>query len=75
MRFKISLKELKTDINCLDDYIVIISTDKIKIYDRVCDHNGGKNFKRWKTYLSMHRWEFDPIKIYKNGIEKKKNLN
>ena len=29
------------EFNCLDDYI-IFKTDKIKIYDRVCDHNGGK---------------------------------
>ena len=70
---KIPLKELKSGVNCLDDYIILNQGDTFKIYDRVCDHNGGKIIsKDGKHICPMHRWEFDPLKgIYKNGIEKK----
>ncbi len=71
---KIPLKELKSGVNCFDDYIILNQGDTLKIYDRVCDHNGGKIIsKDGKHICPMHRWEFDPLKgIYKNGIEKKK---
>ena len=67
---KIPLKELKSGVNCLDDYIILNQGDTFKIYDRVCDHNGGKIIsKDGKHICPMHRWEFDPLKgIYKTQL-------
>ena len=35
---------------------------------------GVNDSKDGKHVCPMHRWEFDPIKIYKNGIEKEKKI-
>ena len=72
--FKIPLKDIKSGVNCLDEYIIFKRGKTINVYDRICDHNGGKIIsKDGKHICPMHSWEFDPIKgIYINGVEKRK---
>ena len=72
---KIDLNDLKNGINNLDNFIIYKNWSQIDIYNRVCDHNGGKLISsKNKIICPMHNWEFFPDKgIYKNGYIKKKN--
>ena len=69
----VKLDSLKEGINIIEDYI-IIKSDQISIYDRVCDHMGGKIIsKDDKHVCPMHNWMFNPLNgTYSNGIKKKK---
>lgn len=71
---KIDLNDLKNGINNLDNFIIYKKRSQIDIYNRVCDHNGGKLISsKNKIICPMHNWEFFPEKgIYKNGYIKKK---
>ncbi len=71
---KIDLNDLKNGINNLDNFIIYKNWSQIDIYNRVCDHNGGKLISsKNKIICPMHNWEFFPDKgIYKNGYIKKK---
>ena len=40
--FKINLNELKSGINLFENFIIYQNNNDIKIYDRKCDHAGGK---------------------------------
>ena len=72
---KIDLNDLKNGINNLDNFIIYKNRSQIDIYNRVCDHNGGKLISNQnRVVCPMHNWEFFPDKgIYKNGYIKKKN--
>jgi CMP-N-acetylneuraminate monooxygenase len=69
----IPLDKIKNGINCLDDFIVFKKGNDIKVYDRICDHNGGKIISRENKHVCpIHNWVFDPKNgAYKNGIKKK----
>ena len=69
----INLSELKKKLNVYDDFFIIKEGKKIKIYDRVCDHAGGKLIsKDNKIICPIHNWEFCiKNKKYKNGFNKK----
>lgn len=69
---KIKLDTIKDGVNLFDDYI-IIKKQKIKVFDRICDHNGGKIISRDNEHFCpMHNWKFNPINgQYNNGLKKK----
>ncbi len=69
---KIKLKDLQKGINNFNDYIIVFN-DKIKIYSRKCDHQGGKLiFKDNQIICPLHNWKFDAFKgSYTNGFKKK----
>ena len=69
----IELDTLKKGVNTLDDYI-IVKTDQISVYDRVCNHMGGKIISKDSLHICpMHNWKFNPTKgIYSNGVKKNK---
>jgi len=73
-KVKIKIKDVKIGINYIKDFIIYKNADNIAIYDRICDHNGGKLIsKNNKTICPMHNWEFIPEKgKYTNGLLKKK---
>ena len=68
------LNEIKDGLNCKENYIILKKNNKLNIYDRTCDHAGGKIISKNNRHICpMHNWEFDPIKgTYKNGIKKDK---
>ena len=70
---KINSKDIKEGVNYIDDYIFYNSKKDIKIYDRICDHAGGKLIsKNGESICPMHNWKFDPTSgYYTNGIKKK----
>tara|TARA_A100001011_G_scaffold47915_1_gene45365 strand:- start:2292 stop:3980 length:1689 start_codon:yes stop_codon:yes gene_type:complete len=71
---KIKLDKIKQGVNCFDDFIILKKNQKLTVYDRNCDHEGGKIIsKNGKHICPMHNWKFDPLKgIYKNGFKKEK---
>ena len=70
---KINLNELKSEINFFDNLIVYKKNDKVRVYDRKCDHTGGKLISKGSdTFCPMHMWKFNPLSgQYDNGIKKK----
>ena len=71
---RISLNELKEGINLFDNFIVYKNNNNIKIYNRKCDHAGGKIISKNGNFICPnHMWKFNPSKgTYDNGIKKKK---
>ena len=69
----IKLTELNKGVNLFDDFFIDKQNNNIKIFDRTCDHAGGKLIHRDKKIICpVHNWEFLPQKkSYKNGIQKK----
>ena len=72
---EINISSLINGTNQFNDYVVIKKKKEIKIYNRNCDHAGGKLIKSQNSnylYCPNHNWVFDPISgRYLNGIKKK----
>ena len=69
----INKSDLIDGINSYEDFIVYKNSDEIKLFDRKCDHAGGRliSTNKNKIICPMHKWEFDPsISSYKNNITK-----
>ncbi|WP_417668095.1 Rieske 2Fe-2S domain-containing protein [Roseibium sp.] len=57
----LSLAEIGDGVSNFDDCFVFRSDDEIRIYDRVCDHNGGRLiFNNGQISCPMHGWTLDP---------------
>ena len=69
----IDIKDVKTGLNNFDEFIIFKSGNNYKIYDRICNHAGGKLIsKDDRMICPIHMWEFKPEDgVYKNGIKKK----
>ena len=70
---EILLEDLKSEINFFDEYIIVKKNNNFKIYNRVCDHAGGRLISRNnKVLCPIHNWVFDPLSgKYLNKIKKK----
>lgn len=73
---KIDTRLLLAGANNLENYIIYNDKKKFIIYDRNCDHAGGKILSYKNIHkCPYHNWVFDPKKgEYLNGT-KKKSLN
>ena len=73
-KVKIGLDQINEGINYTEEFIIYKKKKELSIYDRICDHNGGKLIsKNEKTFCPMHNWEFVPeTGTYVNGLVKKK---
>ena len=71
---EIEANSLKNGTNYLENFIIFKNKSNINIYDRICNHNGGRLISnKDRTICPMHNWEFFPEKgIYRNGYVKKK---
>ena len=60
-------------VMCTSNYIIFKDKKNYQVFDRKCDHAGGKIIsKNSKHICPMHNWEFLPKKgKYKNGVIKK----
>jgi CMP-N-acetylneuraminate monooxygenase len=69
----IKLNEIKLGVNLYENFIVYKDNTKIKIFDRKCDHAGGKIIsKDGNTICPIHMWKFDPSTgFYDTGVKKK----
>ena len=72
-KIKISLNDLKDGINFFDNFLIYRSNNSLKIYNRKCDHAGGKIIsKDGSAICPIHMWKFNPSKgSYDNGVKKK----
>ena len=70
----IEIDKIKEGINSFEDYIIFKNKKIINIYNRICDHAGGKIISRNNKHICpQHNWEFEPTKgVYKNGQKKNK---
>ena len=58
-KIEIKISELKNKLNIFEDFFIFKKDKKIRIYDRVCDHAGGKLIsKNNKIICPIHNWEF-----------------
>jgi len=61
-KIEINLESLNSEINVFDNFIISKKKNNIKIFDRKCDHMGGKLISRGKeTLCPIHMWKFKPI--------------
>jgi CMP-N-acetylneuraminate monooxygenase len=69
---KISLNQLKSGINFFERFIIYKNNNDIKIYNRICDHAGGKIIsKDGNAICPVHMWKFNPSTgYYDNGVKK-----
>jgi CMP-N-acetylneuraminate monooxygenase len=69
---KISLNQLKSGINFFESFIIYKNNNDIKIYNRICDHAGGKIIsKDGNAICPVHMWKFNPSTgYYDNGVKK-----
>ena len=69
-------KDLQFIINTTNDFIIVKKYNKFSIYDRKCDHAGGKILSRRNEHICpMHNWIFFPERGYYNNGVKKKQLD
>ena len=62
---KIELDTIKEGINYTEEFIIYRTKGDIKIYNRVCDHAGGKIISRNRESIGpMHNWKFNPTTEY-----------
>ena len=58
---KVSLADIGPGLTNFDDWFVFRTDDEIRIYDRVCDHNGGRLISNnGRISCPMHGWSLDP---------------
>jgi CMP-N-acetylneuraminate monooxygenase len=72
----LQLDSLNNGINNFENFIIYvdIASGTMKIYDRICDHNGGRLIsKQNKIVCPLHNWQFSPITGEYVNIGKKKN--
>jgi CMP-N-acetylneuraminate monooxygenase len=75
---RLELSSLKEGINNFDNFIIYVKkiSNRMIIYDRICDHNGGKLISKGNEIICpLHNWKFNPTKgKYINSNFKKKPL-
>ena len=71
--FEIKFDKLKTGINFFENFIIYENNGNIRIYDRICDHAGGKIISKGnETICPIHNWKFIPeTGCYENGVKKR----
>ena len=69
----INIDSLHNGTNLFADYMIYKNSEKIKIYDRKCNHAGGKIISKNDLHkCPQHNWTFNPeTGKYGNGVTKK----
>jgi CMP-N-acetylneuraminate monooxygenase len=70
---KVKISEIRQGLNLRENFFIFNDNGKYRVYDRVCDHRGGKLINKDDVIkCPIHNWIFDPISgRYTNGIKKK----
>lgn len=71
---KILLKDISEGENSFDEFIIVRKKNDISVYNRNCDHQGGKIISKNGSHICpMHNWKFNPLNgCYANGFRKEK---
>ena len=69
----IDISNLKNGVNLYNNYIIYKNEILIRVYDRICNHAGGKIISKNNEHrCPLHNWKFNPENgTYFNGIKKK----
>ena len=72
-KITLNLNEIDAGVNIYENFIIYKKNSLIKIFDRKCDHAGGKIIsKDGNTICPIHMWKFDPSTgFYDNGVKKR----
>ena len=72
---KIKISDILEGSNNFNDYIIYKNKTKFKVYNRICDHAGGKIISRsGENICPVHKWKFNSkTGFYTNGIKKKES--
>ena len=72
-KIKYKLEDLTEGRNLYKDHIIIKDEGLIKVFNRICDHNGGRicDYKG-KLVCPIHGWEFNPETSSYSNIQYKK---
>ena len=58
---EIRASSLSQGVTCFDDVLAYREGNSVKIYDRICDHNGGRLIPRGgNVQCPLHGWVLDP---------------
>lgn len=70
---KVKISEIERGLNLRENFFIFNDNGKYSVYDRVCDHRGGKLINKDNVIkCPIHNWIFDPVSgRYSNGIKKK----
>lgn len=70
---KLKISEIEQGLNTKDNFFIFNDKGDFRVYDRVCDHRGGKLINKDNIIkCPIHNWIFDPVSgRYSNGIKKK----
>jgi len=71
---EVELSNLNEGINQFNEFIVLKKQNDYKVFNRNCDHAGGRLIKSQDStnlYCPIHNWVFNPEKgKYSNGVKK-----
>ena len=72
----IEISNLNNGVNLYNNHIIYKNEILIKVYDRICNHAGGKIISKNNEHrCPLHNWKFNPeTGTYFNGIKKKECL-
>lgn len=72
--YEVEISNLQEGINQYNEFVVLKNKESYKIYNRNCDHAGGKLIKSQDNsnlFCPVHNWIFNPNKgKYLNGVKK-----
>jgi len=77
-KFTIGLDEISDGLNFYSEFFIYKKNSKIKVFDRNCDHAGGKLLQKIgenKATCPVHGWAFDPSTGHYDNKVKKKELS
>lgn len=56
----LAVDSIQVGLTTTDEFIIFRKNNSVKVYDRICDHNGGKLISNGhRTICPMHGWELD----------------
>ena len=59
---ELDVAALREGVNEFEDFVAVRLGGRLRVYDRVCDHNGGRLISRsGEMKCPLHGWTFDPV--------------
>jgi CMP-N-acetylneuraminate monooxygenase len=70
---ELDVAALREGVNEYEDFVAVRLGGRVRVYDRVCDHNGGRLISRsGEMKCPLHGWTFDPIRGSYTNVECRK---
>jgi CMP-N-acetylneuraminate monooxygenase len=70
---ELDVAALREGVNEFEDFVAVLLGGRLRVYDRVCDHNGGRLISRsGEMKCPLHGWTFDPLAGSYTNVECRK---